>query len=280
MYLCRVGYAAFFTGLQHFFFITTSSGMNLKSSITVCTNLMDSNGNKRLTGNTQYDSKDLIEYNLGKLLSPKSVLQNLHLLNYLFECWFIRAINHIYQHFCIILFPRLLEARNTQVADTEAANTSLCARTNTSGAFIANFTTHACCGTRIRRNCSRVVMRFHLHQHFNLIFCKLIDRSIVHRMHRFDFANDLSTLFIEYEATRSDIDDVLTDDDWQKELFNEITNDGITINGTEYYTCPQIAKLNKQNNQGGIRFQNLGNQNIFVFGFSSNVCIRTCPTVR
>ena len=25
---------------------------------------MDSNGNKRLTGNTQYDSKDLIEYNL------------------------------------------------------------------------------------------------------------------------------------------------------------------------------------------------------------------------
>ena len=25
---------------------------------------MDCNGNKRLTGNTQYDSKDLIEYNL------------------------------------------------------------------------------------------------------------------------------------------------------------------------------------------------------------------------
>lgn len=87
-------------------------------------------------------------------------------------------------------------------------------------------------------------------------------------VHLFDFANDLSALFIEYEATRSNIDDVLTDDDWQKELFNEITNDGITINGTEYYTCPQIAKLNKQNNQGGIRFQNLGNQNIFIFGFS------------
>ena len=86
--------------------------------------------------------------------------------------------------------------------------------------------------------------------------------------HLFEFANDLSKLFIEYEATRENIDVAVPGTDWQKDLYNEIINDGIIINDVHYYTCPELAEKNRCENDGKIVFNSLENQNIFVFGFS------------
>ena len=88
--------------------------------------------------------------------------------------------------------------------------------------------------------------------------------------HLFDFANDLSKLFIEYEATRENIDDAIQDEEknWQKNLYQDIiTPDGIKFNNRHYYTCPQLAEKNKQENNGKIAFKETTTP-VFVFGFS------------
>lgn len=85
--------------------------------------------------------------------------------------------------------------------------------------------------------------------------------------HLFDFADDLSKLFIEYESTRDNIDDIMSGDDWQKDLYNDIMNDCLCINNKNYYTCPEIAYKNKSGNNGRIVFKSL-KQPVFVFGFS------------
>ena len=85
--------------------------------------------------------------------------------------------------------------------------------------------------------------------------------------HLFDFADDLSKLFIEYEITRDDMDALLAGD-WQKDLYNDIiTGDGISLNNMEYYTCIELANKNKKENGGKIEFD-LDNRPVFVFGFS------------
>ncbi len=85
--------------------------------------------------------------------------------------------------------------------------------------------------------------------------------------HLFDFANDLSKLFIEYEITRDDIDGLLAGD-WQKDLYNDIiTGDGIYLNNLTYYTCIELANKNKKENGGKIKFKS-DERPVFVFGFS------------
>lgn len=96
----------------------------------------------------------------------------------------------------------------------------------------------------------------------------------INYQHLFDFANDLSGLFIEYEATRKDIDDAVQDEEknWQKTLYQDIIAprggfDGIEFNNRYYYTCPQLAEKNKRENNGKIVFRKI-EAPIFVFGFS------------
>jgi len=86
--------------------------------------------------------------------------------------------------------------------------------------------------------------------------------------HLFDLANDLARLFIEYEATRKNIDDAIPDNNWQKDLYNAIMHDGISFNQKHYYTCPELAEKNKIQNNGKIVFDPGENQHIFIFGFS------------
>ena len=90
--------------------------------------------------------------------------------------------------------------------------------------------------------------------------------GINHR-HLFDFADELAMLFIEYEATRPDIDTAIPDTDWQKDLYKEIVNAGIQFDDRFYYTCPELAEKNKQENNGKIVLKKL-DLPVFIFGFS------------
>lgn len=96
-----------------------------------------------------------------------------------------------------------------------------------------------------------------------------VDTKNLNYRHLFDFANDLSELFTEYEATRENIDDAVAGTDWQKDLYKDvIDNDEIILNGIHYYTCPEIAKKNRAEHNGKIVFNVPDNQNVFIFGFS------------
>ncbi len=85
--------------------------------------------------------------------------------------------------------------------------------------------------------------------------------------HLFEFANDLANLFIEYEATRENIDHAIPENHWQKDLYNDIINDGIELNARKYYTCPELAIKNKIHYGGKTVFKKL-TQPVFIFGFS------------
>ena len=94
-----------------------------------------------------------------------------------------------------------------------------------------------------------------------------VDTKNLNYRHLFDFANDLSELFTEYEATRENIDDAVAGTDWQKDLYKDIIdNDEIILNGIHYYTCPEIAKKNRAEHNGKIVFNVPDNQNVFIFG--------------
>lgn len=85
--------------------------------------------------------------------------------------------------------------------------------------------------------------------------------------HLFDFADDLSKLFIEYEATRDNIDVAIPGDDWQKDLYTAVIGDGIVINNRYYYTCPELAEKNRRKNNQNTVFKQI-DLPVFVFGFS------------
>ena len=67
----------------------------------------------------------------------------------------------------ISAFPRLVELRDVQVRDGETGQTCFWLGTTAGSTFVTDLTTGACRCTRERRNRSRVVMGFHLHQQVN-----------------------------------------------------------------------------------------------------------------
>lgn len=89
----------------------------------------------------------------------------------------------------------------------------------------------------------------------------------INYQHLFDLADVLSKLFIEYEATRDNIDDAIPGADWQKDLYWDVIGDGIVLNDRQYNTCPGLAKKNRRENKGNIIF-NHSDLPVFVFGFS------------
>ena len=91
-----------------------------------------------------------------------------------------RAFGHDVQggdntiRFTEIFFPRLFEARDTQVGNREAHQARFRLRAAAGGAFIADFAAGAGCRARPWRDGRRVVMGFHLHQNVRRLLMEVV----------------------------------------------------------------------------------------------------------
>ena len=96
-----------------------------------------------------------------------------------------RAFGHDVQgrdnavRFTEIFFPRLLEARNTQVGNREAHQARFRLRAAAGGAFITDFAAGAGCRARPWRDGRRVVMGFHLHQNVRRLLMEVVAPGLV-----------------------------------------------------------------------------------------------------
>lgn len=111
----------------------------------------------------------------------------------------------------------------------------------------------------------------------NYLFCE----GKINSIQLYDFAKNVSSLFMDYEDTRSEsLASLLEKSSWQKKLYNDIffseenpLHSGEKICGLIYekkavLSLFQLSLLNKKLNGGKIKFNHNPAQSIFVFGFS------------
>ncbi len=108
-----------------------------------------------------------------------------------------------------------------------------------------------------------------------------IKKSEINPVCLYDFAQEIATLFLDYEDTRSNsLQPLLESCAWQKKLYDDIFNSsgqaenskknfsGIVINQTAYLSLYQLYELNKKLNGGKLNFNWKENRAVYVFGFS------------
>lgn len=108
-----------------------------------------------------------------------------------------------------------------------------------------------------------------------------IKKSEINPVCLYDFAQEIATLFLDYEDTRSEsLQQLFESCSWQKKLYNDIFNSsdltedskkdfsGIVINQTAYISLYQLCELNKKLNGGQLKYNWQKNRPVYVFGFS------------
>ena len=106
----------------------------------------------------------------------------------------------------------------------------------------------------------------------------------VNTIHLYDFSQEITSLFMDYEDTCPDeLDFILEKNPWQNKLYHDVFSaGGINIRGTRYLTLYQLAKLNtrpqpqtsghcetcKDKDGQTIQFDWDSNRPVFLFGFS------------
>lgn len=94
--------------------------------------------------------------------------------------------------------------------------------------------------------------------------------SKINPNHLYDFAQNIASLFLDYEDTRPDtLNELLSKQAWQQKLYNDIISErGLNLEGVNYMTLFQLVKENKKLNGDALTFRWKKDRPIFIFGFS------------